>query len=63
MLECPAEGKTFKSVSPVRLAKAIDDTIGKLQSVVRQRDGSILVEMNSDKQIEKIRKIKELAGL
>ena len=56
MLECAAEGKTFKSVSSVRLVKAIDDTIGKLQSVVRQRDGTILVEARSDEQIEKIRK-------
>ena len=48
VLKCAAEGKTFKSVSAVRLAKTIDDIIDKLQSVVRQRDGSILVEAKSD---------------
>ena len=47
----------------MRLAKAIDTTLGKLQGVVRQRSETILVEATTDDHIKKILKTKEIAGL
>ena len=63
VISCVGDGATFKSVSSVLLAKAIDTTLDKLQGVVRQRNGTILVEATMDNQIEKILKTKEIAGL
>ncbi len=44
LMACAEEGKTFKTVSAVRLARAIEEAYGKLQAVVRQRNGTILLK-------------------
>ncbi len=62
-MACPEKGKSFKLVSAVRLARAIEGNYGKLQAVVRQRNGTIVFEARTDEQIEKIRKTKQIAGL
>ncbi len=53
LMSCAEEGKTFKTVSAVRLARAIEEAYGKLQAVVRQRNGTILFEARTDEQIGK----------
>ncbi len=50
-------------MSAVRLARAIEEAYGKLQAVVRQRNGTILFESRTDEQIEKIQNTKQIAGL
>ena len=62
-MSCSETEKTFKSVSAVRLARAIEESFGKLQAVVRQRNGTILFEARTDEQIEKILKTEQIAGL
>ena len=63
LMACAEEGKTFKTVSAVRLARAIEEAYGKLQAVVRQRNGTILFEARTDEQIVKIQNTKQIAGL
>ncbi len=63
LMSCSETEKTFKSVSAVRLARAIEESFGKLQAVVRQRNGTILFEARTDEQIEKILKTEQIAGL
>ncbi len=63
LMSCAEEGKTFKTVSAVRLARAIDEAYGKLQAVVRQRNGTILFEARTDEQIGKIKNTTQIAGL
>ena len=63
LMSCAEEGKTFKTVSAVRLARAIEEAYGKLQAVVRQRNGTILFEARTDEQIGKIKNTKQIAGL
>ncbi len=43
-MACAEEGKTFKTVSAVRLARAIEEAYGKLQAVVRQRNGTFFLK-------------------
>ncbi len=62
-MSCVEVEKSFKSVSAVRLARAIEDCFGKLQAVVRQRNGTILFEARTDEQIDMIQKTKQIAGL
>ncbi len=63
LMSCAEEGKTFKTISAVRLARAIEEAYGKLQAVVRQRNGTILFEARTDEQIGKIKNTKQIAGL
>ncbi len=63
LMACAEEGKTFKTVSAVPLARAIEEAYGKLQAVVRQRNGTILFEARTDEQIVKIQNTKQIAGL
>lgn len=63
LMACAEEGKSFKMVSAVRLARAIEEKYGKLQAVVRQRNGTILFEALTDEQIDRIMKTKQIAGL
>ncbi len=63
LMACAEEGKTFKTVSAVRLARATEEAYGKLQAVVRQRNGTILFEARTDEQIRKIQNTKQIAGL
>ncbi len=44
LMSCNETEKTFKCVSAVRLAQAIEDSFGKLQAVVRQRNGTIFLK-------------------
>ncbi len=55
LMSCAEEGKTFKTVSAVRLARATEEDYGKLQAVVRQRNGTILLEARTDEQIGKFK--------
>ncbi len=56
LMACAEEGKYFKTVSAVRLAVRYRGDYGKLQAVVRQRNGTILFEARSDDQVKKIMK-------
>ena len=53
----------MKSVSGLKLARSIEGVCGNLKNVTRQRDGSVLLEANTDRQIEAISSVKSLAGL
>ena len=53
-MSCTEEGKTLKSVSACRFARNLQQQIGEVQSVNRQRNGTLLFEVRSDAQIAKI---------
>ncbi len=62
-MACAEEDKTFKSVSAVRLARAVQEAYGKLQAVLRQKNGTILLEAHTDVQIERNQNTKQIASL
>ena len=63
LMSCTEEGKTLKSVSACRFARNLQQQIGEVQSVNRQRNGTLLLEGRSDSQIAKIMSLNCIAGL
>ena len=63
LMSCIEEGKTLKNVSACRFARDLQQQIGEVQSVNRQRNGTLLLEGRSDAQIAKIQSLKCIAGL
>jgi hypothetical protein len=63
LMAAPEEGKTLKSVSACRLVRSIDAVAGTLQTVTRQRNGSILLEARTDQQIDKLSSQTTVEGL
>ena len=61
-MSCIEEGKTLKSVSACRFARDLQQQIGDVQSVNRQRNG-ILLDGRTDAQIAKIISLNCIAGL
>ena len=57
------EGITLKGVSACRFSRDLQQQIGEIQSVIRQRNGTLLLEGRSDAQIAKIQSLKCIAGL
>ena len=57
------KGKTLKSVSACHFAHDLQKQIGEVQSVTRQRIGTLLLEVQTDVQIAKIRSLKYIVGL
>ena len=62
-MSCTKEGKTLKSVSACHFARDLQQQIGEVQSVNRQRNGTLLLQGCSDSQIAKIMSLKCIAGL
>ena len=63
LMSCTEEGKTLKSVSACHFSRDIQQQIGEVQFVNRQRNGTLLLEGRSDAQIAKIQSLKCIAGL
>ena len=62
-MSCIEEGKTLKNVSACHFARDLQQQIGEVQSVNRQRNGTLLLEGRSDAQITKIQSLKCIASL
>ena len=60
---CIEEYKTLKSGSACRFARDLQQQIGDVQSVNRQKNGTLLIEGQTNAQITKIRSFKSIAGL
>ena len=62
LMSCTEEDKTLKSVSTHHFACNLQQQISEVQLVNRQREGSLLLEGRTDKQINKIVSLKCIAG-
>ena len=62
-MPCTEEEKTLKSVSACRFARDLQQQIEEVQSVNRQRNGTLLLEGRSDVQIAKIMSLMCIASL
>ena len=63
ILSSTEEGKTLKCVSACRFAHNLQQQIGEVQSVTRQRNGTLLLEVRTDVQIAKVISLKCIACL